>query len=238
MAKNTFKRKELKYLLTQEQTQIIKDELEKRLVLDSYCQDDGSYSVYNLYFDTEHDEIINKSLAKPYYKEKLRMRSYGAITSDDDIVFLELKKKIDGVVNKRRATLTYNQAKNFLQNKAIPDNLSYINKQVLKEIIVFLNNNQASEKVFLSYERMTYLEDNSNLRITLDKNIRTRRSDIKLQSNDIESELLKDNNHIMEIKCDDSMPLWLTSLLSNLKAYTCGFSKYGNEYKQYKTLMV
>ena len=63
----------------------------------------GSYTICNIYYDTPDWRLIRASLEKPAYKEKLRVRSYG-VPTETDRVFVELKKKFDGVVYKRRIT--------------------------------------------------------------------------------------------------------------------------------------
>lgn len=65
----------------------------------------GAYTICNIYYDTGDWRLICKSLEKPVYKEKLRVRSYGVPTGDDK-VFVELKKKYDGMVYKRRVAMT------------------------------------------------------------------------------------------------------------------------------------
>ncbi len=92
-----FKRYELKYILTKEQHRLLIKSMPGDIVLDGY----GRHKISNIYFDTEDFKIIRHSLEKPKYKEKLRVRCYGK-PSDDANAFIELKKKFDGVVYKRR----------------------------------------------------------------------------------------------------------------------------------------
>jgi len=110
MITKTFKRYENKYRLNERQLKQLLPVLLTQMKPDAYTSKNGSYSIYNLYYDTDNYDIIRHSLSKPYYKEKLRLRSYTIPTSPEDQVFLELKKKIGGVVNKRRATLSLREA--------------------------------------------------------------------------------------------------------------------------------
>lgn len=229
----TFKRVELKYFLTSEQYSLLRIELDKRMDLDKFCRKNGSYMIYNLYFDTDHNDIIRQSLAKPYYKEKLRMRSYALLAGSDQHVFLELKKKIGGTVTKRRAVLPLTQANDFLESGIIPEG-DYKDSQVLAEIAYFLKRNPAKPRVFISYERIAFFaKDNPELRISFDQNILARRSDVNLISGNYGQALVNDNRLLMEIKCDGTIPLWLSDLLSELKIYKTSFSKYGTEYQYF-----
>lgn len=234
MTIKTFKRYEIKYFVTPEQFNSLRSELEKYMVLDKFCRRTGSYMIYNVYLDTENDDIIRRSLAKPYYKEKLRVRSYGIPTSGEDDVFLELKKKIGGIVTKRRAVMTLSQATHFLENGLTPEMDNYKDRQVLAEIADFLSRNPAKPKVFISYERTAFFaKDNPELRVSFDENILSRRENVHLASGDFGVDLLTDDRILMEIKCEGHIPLWLCRLLSEMKVYKTTFSKYGTEYKNY-----
>jgi SPX domain protein involved in polyphosphate accumulation len=227
-------RYEVKYFVSPEQYEAIKTELAKRMDPDKYCKNTGSYMIYNVYFDTDDDEIIRQSLEKPYYKEKLRMRSYKMPTSGDDTVFLELKKKIGGIVAKRRAKLTYAQALSFIECGAVSDLESYQDGQVLSEISEFLGRYPAKPKVFLSYERCAFFDrDDPDLRVSFDRNILARRDRPDLTSGDYGAELLMNDGILMEIKCSGQIPIWICKMLSEMKLYTTSFSKYGTEYRNY-----
>ena len=109
MAIEVFNRKEIKYLITDEDKAALFSIIEKYMNCDAYNKDGKTYSICNLYLDTESDELIRKSLEKPFFKEKIRLRSYGKVSLTDN-VFLESKKKFDGVVNKRRTTFVLQDA--------------------------------------------------------------------------------------------------------------------------------
>lgn len=82
-----FKRCELKYLLsTQQKEQLLK-------VMGPYMELDqfGHSTIRNIYYDTDTYRLILRSLEKPAYKEKLRIRSY-VKASKKSSVFVELKK--------------------------------------------------------------------------------------------------------------------------------------------------
>lgn len=92
-----FKRYELKYILDSAQYAAIKAEIEKRLSPDEF----GRNTVQSLYYDTPDNRLIRASMEKPAFKEKLRVRCYN-LNDDDKNVYVEMKRKYDGVVYKRR----------------------------------------------------------------------------------------------------------------------------------------
>lgn len=106
---DVFERKEVKYRLSAHQGEEVRRALAGRLAPDEY----GRTSVRSLYLDTPERALIERSLDKPLYKEKLRLRSYGAPT-DDGLVFVEIKKKFKGIVYKRRVGCSYAAARAYL----------------------------------------------------------------------------------------------------------------------------
>ena len=89
MYQTNFKRYELKYIITLEQKERILETMKSYMALDNY----GRTTIRNIYFDTNTYRLIRRSIEKPAYKEKLRIRSYSKANKDSP-VFVELKKKI------------------------------------------------------------------------------------------------------------------------------------------------
>ncbi|MBQ7363911.1 MAG: polyphosphate polymerase domain-containing protein [Clostridia bacterium] len=220
--KSNFRRYELKYLLSAESAELLKQELLFSLSPDKY----GPSTVRNVYYDTGDFRLIRRSIEKPIYKEKLRVRSYSKSGSS---VFVELKRKYDGVVYKRRIALPENCAEDWLSGRAEIAESS----QISREIQYFINYYpDLSPKVFLSYEREAYfLRGNDDFRVTFDKNILARTDGLSV-SGDIRGErLLGEGSTLMEIKCGGGIPLFITEMLSRHRIYKSSFSKYGTAYK-------
>jgi hypothetical protein len=89
-------------------------------------------------------------------------------------------------------------------------------------------------KQYISYQRSAYFgKDDPNFRVTFDRNITTRRNDLRLSSNSYGWQIIQPTQHLMEIKIADSIPLWLALQLAELRIFRTSFSKYGTGYKQY-----
>lgn len=221
-----FKRYEIKYLITEEQKKRLLKVMEPYMKIDKY----GKTNIRNIYFDTDTYDLIRKSIEKPMYKEKLRVRSYGCPGKDSD-VFVELKKKCDGIVYKRRLSLPDEKVKKaFLSHESLP-----INSQIAREIDYFRNYYDTLKPVvFLSYDREAYFTlIESDLRITLDSNIFSRLNDFNLSSDVYGYPVLSPEMSIMEIKTSSAIPIWLAGFLSEEKIYKTSFSKYGATYQKY-----
>lgn len=221
-----FKRYEIKYLITEEQKKRLLKVMEPYMRIDKY----GKTNIRNIYFDTDTYELIRKSIENPIYKEKLRVRSYGCPDKDSD-VFVELKKKYDGIIYKRRLSLPDEKAKKaFLSHESLP-----INSQIAREIDYFRNYYDTLKPVvFLSYDREAYFTlIESDLRITFDSNIFSRLNDFNLSSDVYGYPVLSPEMSIMEIKTSNAIPIWLAVFLSEEKIYKTSFSKYGATYQKY-----
>ncbi|WP_297280813.1 polyphosphate polymerase domain-containing protein [uncultured Anaerococcus sp.] len=232
MSQTEFKRYEYKYLLDDMTYFKLIRKLEAYMDYDIYCTGHKPYTIYNVYFDTQNNDIIKKSLDHPYYKEKLRLRSY-IRASGEDIVFVELKKKIDGIVAKRRIAIRYKDlAKIFHDRENI--NLVEGSQNALYEIYNHIDKYDLSPKVFISYKRLALFgEDDQNFRVSFDTGIKTRRNHLGLINRKDDAILLK-NKVLMEVKILGSLPLWFVDILSSLGIYRTSFSKYGSEYKIYR----
>ncbi|MCQ2481018.1 MAG: polyphosphate polymerase domain-containing protein [Clostridia bacterium] len=219
-----FKRYELKYLLTKEQKNNILDAMAPYMEMDDY----GRTTIRNIYYDTDSYQLIRKSIEAPIYKEKLRVRSYSEATNDST-VFVELKKKYDSVVYKRRLPLSERSAMDWLNNKEYcPEGT-----QISNEIEYFLDYYKTLHPaIFISYEREAYFtKEESDFRITFDDTILCRQEEISLKAPVYGTAIIPDDKVLMEIKCSGGIPLWMTSALSRNNIHKTSFSKYGTAYK-------
>lgn len=233
MAIEVFSRYEKKYLIDEKTYKFIVDRLDEQMVADKYSRDGGFYNIANIYYDTPDDALIRASIEKPVYKEKLRLRSYG-VPGLDDKVFLEIKKKFKGLVNKRRTKLRLSEAYDLTLNGIHPQDSDYINKQVLSEIEYFLKLYNLEPKVYLTYDRRAYFaKGDSDFRVTFDTNIRSRRTDVGLEKGNHGDLLIGNDVWLMEVKSFMAVPLWFTEILTEAGVYSTSFSKYGTEYKKY-----
>ena len=219
-----FKRYELKYLLTLAQKERILAAMEPYMALDKY----GRTTIRNLYFDTDTYRLIRRSIEKPVYKEKLRIRSYSKADAEST-VFVELKKKYDKVVYKRRLPLPERDAMVWVNGTAPCP----VDSQISREIDYVLRYyGGLRPSVYLSYEREAYYEKNGgDFRVTFDDNILCRTDGLSLCAEVGGDTILDTGLVLMEIKCSGGIPLWMVEVLSRERIYKTSFSKYGTAYR-------
>lgn len=218
----SFKRHEVKYLITINQYINLMNYLSDKVEKDVFYKS----AIYNVYYDTDNFKLIRKSIEKPIYKEKLRIRLYDKPTLDSS-VYVELKKKYDHIVYKRREKIAYK----YILNNSF---LECVETQIDKEIKYFNDfYGGLTPKMFLSYEREAYyFKTDKQIRITFDTNIKYRTENVNLLPSISDIKLLPNNFVLMELKVPFSIPYDLTKYLSSEKIFKTPFSKYGTAYKQ------
>jgi len=219
-----FMRYELKYIINQAQKEKVLKAMEPYMAPDKY----GRTTIRNIYNDTDNYRLIRRSIENPAYKEKLRIRSYAKAVPESP-VFVELKKKYQSVVYKRRLSLPENEAMKWLAGK------ESIRKktQISNEIDYFMGYYRTLHPVvFLSYEREAwYSRDEDDFRITFDDHILCRQEALSLKSDVWGVPILPLGWTLLEIKCSGGIPLWMVRVLSEEHIYKTSYSKYGTAYQ-------
>ena len=228
MAKTVFNRYEKKYIIPKEIYLELRERIKDRIVEDEY----GLSTICNIYYDTYDKGLIRKSIDKPIYKEKLRIRSYG-VPNQDSKVFVEIKKKYNKVVNKRRISLKLSDAYDLVEKGVLPEiNDDYHNRQILSELEFFLKQYELEKSIYLAYDRIAMKSLTEDFRLTFDSNIRSRYIDMELEKGEKGNLLLPTNYYLMETKVMGATPLWFSKIISDLAIFPTSFSKYGNFYRR------
>ena len=217
------KRYELKYLLSKEQEEFLREHLKGHMEADQF----GKTSIASLYYDTPEYRLISRSMEKPEFKEKMRLRSYGLATAQSP-VFLELKRKAYGIVYKRRVQSTIPLVKKFFDGEGDICAGGQINHEITYFRDFYGN---LAPSCLIIYDRTAFYEPGGDLRLTIDNNPRYRTEELDLRVSMDGISLLPEGWSILEIKVQEAMPLWLVSILEEGKIYKSSFSKYGEAYK-------
>lgn len=216
---HTFERIEKKYVLTEDKAAQVMGVLAPFMTEDQY----GRHTIRNIYYDTPDYTLIRRSVMKPVYKEKFRLRGYSS-SGDARVTFAELKKKYRGVVYKRRVAGTDDEIARLLQGGW----LEREDVQTQREIHWFLRMYPLEPRVFIGYERDAFFcHDDPLLRVTFDRHIRWREDHLTLADGDAGALVLPDDPVVMEVKIAAAAPLWMARLFSELGIYPSSFSKYG-----------
>ena len=232
--KTVFSRYEMKFIVTKEQYDKLLVGFGDKMELDEYNVGGNLYTIMNLYYDTPTNDLVSTGLKhRDKYRYKIRLRSYDP---EYPTAFLEIKKKVNGLVNKRRTLMYIDDVNPFLmEHRTVPES-KIVKRQIVKELDVIAKDIELEPKVVLCYDRQAFFgtqPEDGDLRVTFDTNIRARRYDLDLRLGSHGEKILGDEYVLMEVKVDKSVPLWLARLMSENKVRKQRFSKYGTEYSQY-----
>ena len=235
MAISTFQRREVKFLMSLDQYNALLPIVHEHMNPDKFCIDGKEYGIYNLYYDTPDNLLIRRSIEKPYYKEKLRLRSYYSPADPESTVFLEVKKKIGGIVTKRRVTLTVAEAEAYINTRVKPYFERFLDQQIMKEMDVFLNfYDLIAPRQYISYQRAAFFgKDDPDFRLTFDRQITERRYDLTLTKGSYGNQIIRPDQRLMEIKVPGAIPMWMSQALSEIGIRRISFSKYGKAYQTF-----
>jgi hypothetical protein len=227
LAIEIFKRKEQKYLITSDQYFLLLEHILPYMRPDRFGLD-GRYTITSLYFDSDDHKIYFETKNKLKFRQKLRLRVY----DEADLAstaFFEVKQKHKKVVNKRRMLLPLEEAYRYLnENPALPlEHYNTSNPQVFREIDYFLKLYGLRPEMVVSYDRhaLHCIED-PDLRITFDLNLRCRNDDLFVEHGPYGENFIDPDLVVLEVKINDSVPLWLTRILQALYCEQRSASKY------------
>ena len=190
----------------------------------------GASTICNIYYDTPDYTLIRRSIERPLFKEKLRLRSYG-IPGNADMVFVEIKRKLNGIGYKRRISVPFGEAKKLLRGEP----LRCDNPQIEAELLAFIERYHPQPMVYLTYLRYAMTaKDDPEFRVTIDRSLKYRMSEVENPSEDGMRPIMEDESLVlMEIKALGAIPRWLTEEMSRLKIYQAPFSKIGACYTRH-----
>ena len=232
MAQYKFARTEKKFLIPASIYEDLRRDVAERMDPDG---DYPEYTLCNLYYDSAMCELARRSVEKPVFKEKLRVRSYGVPTPDTK-VYVETKTKFKGVVYKRRVGLPWREAREFLDPALRTP--PHKDSQITREIEYFAGLFCLEPKVFLAYDRIAFKgREDKSLRLTFDENIRYRLDRLDLCEGDDGTPLITDGTRIMEVKAEGALPPFLLELLARYEIRPGSFSKYGKIYEKNREQM-
>ncbi|QGH35688.1 VTC domain-containing protein [Gracilibacillus salitolerans] len=227
MVLEIFTRREQKYLITKQQYEKLIEKTSFFMRPDKFGVD-GKYTVISLYFDSLDHKIYYETKNKLRFRQKLRLRVYDN-TDIEGPSFFEVKQKHNNVVNKRRMLLPLSEAYRYLDESKtnVLDSIETSNPQVLREIENFRTLYGLQPEMVVSYDRHAlHGIDNAGLRMTFDFNLRCRNTDLRVENGAYGDNFIDENLGVLEVKVNDSVPLWLTRILQEINCEQRSASKF------------
>lgn len=197
----TLLRHELKHQISLQEDLVLSQRLRKIFEHDKNAGDDGIYRVTSLYFDTPYDNALRQKLDGVNKREKFRLRYYG---TDISFIRLEKKYKINGLCGKQNICLTLPQVKQLLNGQY--EFLLNTKNPLLLELYSKLKGQSLIPKTIVCYDREAFLYAPGNVRITLDRNIRTGLYSTDFLNTNLFHLNALEKQTVLEVKYDEFLP--------------------------------
>lgn len=220
--KNRF-RYELKYFLNKYEFEVINARLHTFLKNDKNVMDDGTYFIRSLYLDNYNDTSFYQVLNGISEREKYRIRYYN---NDLNYICLEKKYKINNMTYKTSYRISKKELMDLLNNKL---DINKNNNKLLNEFILKIKFMGYKPTVIIDYNRIPFVYEAGNVRITLDYNIAIdTRVDNFLKKEGQAVPIIEKDYCILEVKYDDFLPNYISWLVNINELEQTAYSKYLN----------
>lgn len=231
MAQEIFKRYELKYWLTREEHAALREAIMPRMAYDTYGDPEGKYNIVSLYFESDDKKIYYETINRLRFRQKLRLRVYDQANLLSPS-FIEIKQKFTNVVNKRRTLIPLGEAYDVLSkpyDEQLIETVDASNRQILREALHFRDLYNLKPATVVSYDRQAFSgieQGEEDLRVTFDYNLMCRDDDLAIENGPEGIHFTDYDFVILEVKVSNSVPFWLSRILSEFEFYRQGFSKF------------
>lgn len=217
-------RYEKKYIVTNLQAELLKRRLAPIMDLDSNLCNKDFYSIRSIYFDDYYDTCLNQVINGISERYKYRIRFYDY---NDKYIVLEKKYKINNKCKKESCIITRKQVLNILNNKNV--SISNDNPKLLNELYLQIKMRGFKPKVIVDYDRIPFVYDLDNIRITIDYNLSCSCDFSKIFNGEKFSfPLLEQGFSILEVKYNSFIPNFIRYALQLNDLERISYSKYGN----------
>ena len=215
-------RHEYKYMIDARQQEILKIRAAGVMMRDPHVREDGTYQIHSLYFDDWNDSCLSENLAGTDPRSKYRMRYYN---SAPEMVLLEKKSKYRGMCRKESCILNKEESRQLIQGQ-IPLVNARMNRGKQK-LLTELELGGLKPKMIVSYERIPFIYEGGNVRVTFDCRISSS-AEIErfLEGNYMERPVLPAGGSILEVKWDEVLPRHIRETLQMEHLEWTAFSKY------------
>ncbi len=167
-------RKELKYLLSLPEVYRMKEKLAAVMQTDVHGGGEG-YRVRSLYFDSLFDMDFEDKVAGYDRRQKVRLRVYDP---RDQKVKLELKKKTGSAQRKRSLIISRDEAERMIEGDYTF--LMERPEEMAHQLYTFLLTKCYRPKCVVEYDRLAFMREENDIRVTFDSNLRATESDFNI----------------------------------------------------------
>lgn len=188
---------------------------------DGNADSHGIYRVNSLYFDTPYDKALRQKIDGVNCREKFRLRYYN---DDTSFIRLEKKIKINGLCGKYSARITKEQTQRLLEGHT--GFLLESGEPLLIELYSKMKGQLLSPKTIVCYDREAFLYEPGNVRVTIDRRLRTGLTSTCFLSPSLHYADVSQTLSVLEVKYDAFLPEIVRMAVQTPNRRAAAFSKY------------
>ncbi len=221
-------RYECKYLISEDLAREIRKFAQPYVELDYFSaqQPDHRYAVHSLYLDGPSHELYETTRRGLKNRFKLRIRGYDA--KPESPLFIEVKKRADRVIMKRRALVSRPAAQALLSGQAMPEGTD-TSLRDFAEFRGLAARLAAKPAVYVSYLREAYEAGGPEpARITFDRNLHHAvvGAGAPFAFDQLDWRPTPCEGTILELKYTDACPQWIEMLIETFQLARRSVAKY------------
>lgn len=192
----------------------------------------GCYIVSSLYYDSSDFRFYREKVDGEKIRSKLRLRTYKSLSGKDllakDKIFLEIKKRDNLNVCKKKILMFEEGAKRFIDSPILDKKLFDKDKQnALAEAVYLKKLYDIKPAVIVSYVRQAFVNKfGPKVRITFDSGVKYRNIDLNLCDVGCRNYILDPRFIIMELKYNEILPVWVSNIVCKHGLFLRTFGKY------------
>ncbi|ACL75658.1 polyphosphate polymerase domain-containing protein [Ruminiclostridium cellulolyticum] len=214
-------RHEYKIFLNYSDYLTVRSRLRAVIQHDNHVDETGEYKIRSLYFDNIYNKALYEKISGVSKREKFRIRCYN---DNYDFIKLEKKSKINGMCNKVSETVTKEEVRCIINGDI--DWMLDSKRPLVSELYTKMKTEQLRPKVIVDYNREPFVYPAGNVRITLDRNVRTSINSIDMLDPDVPTVLAEGRTIILEVKYDNYKPTMISDIVMVQDRLISAFSKY------------
>lgn len=219
MASEATYRHEYKYYVNPCDCEILSRRLGRVMKKDPHTREDGTYVIRSLYFDNADNSALMEKINGVNPRSKFRIRAYNG---DDSFISLEKKVKVGEMTQKLSARLTREELDKIIAGDT--DWMLDDGRGVVAELYVKMKTQSLRPNTIVEYTRTPFIYEPGNVRVTLDRSIRT-----GINSFDLFHPIQytpAQKLDILEVKYDDFLPDIVKYMINPINYDRQSASKY------------
>ncbi|EGD48981.1 VTC domain protein [Ruminiclostridium papyrosolvens DSM 2782] len=214
-------RHEYKIFLNYSDYLTVRSRLRAVIPHDNHVDETGEYKIRSLYFDNMYNKALYEKISGVSIREKFRIRCYN---DNYDFIKLEKKSKINGMCSKVSETVTKEEVRRIIQGDT--EWMLNSDRQLVSELYTKMKTEQLRPKVIVDYNREPFVYSAGNVRITLDRNVRTSINSVDMLNPNVPTVLAEGQTIILEVKYDNYKPTMISDIVMVQDRLVSSFSKY------------